>query len=152
MAINPGNGSRGDESNSIPEFRNDPSKWMPASYGYSGGFFFETGGSSTPKPRRQSEVKDPAGTLFILNTRMSWPDLGPWMMEVRCDLNGNQVSVSKLGPFVAHNGRIPIIMADGHVKALKLSETVEPVDMWKHHQYSQAALRSLLSRCADEYK
>jgi prepilin-type N-terminal cleavage/methylation domain-containing protein/prepilin-type processing-associated H-X9-DG protein len=151
-AINPETGAKGDESNSLPQYRNKPNEWMPCSYGYSGGFFFETGGSATPRPRRISEVKDPAGTLFILNTRMSYPDLGPWMISYRCDLKGNNAPNSKLGAFVAHNGRIPMIMADGHVKALKMAETVLPNDMWKHRSYSQTALVNLLKQMPDEYK
>ncbi|HEY3267941.1 MAG TPA: DUF1559 domain-containing protein [Armatimonadota bacterium] len=154
MAINPETGAKGDESNTMTAYRNDPSQQMPASYGYSGGFFFETG-SGTRRPRRMSELKEPANTLFILNTRMSYPDLGPWMMNSRCDVKGNIVSTSKLGAFVAHGGRIPIIMADGHVQALKLIQTVQPTDMWKSSDplyNTQAKLMPFANGMADEYK
>lgn len=155
-ALNPENGARGDESNTLPAYRNDKSQWMPTSYGYSGGFFFETGaGGSTQRPRRLSEVKNPAGTLFILNTRMSYPDLGPWMMAYYCDQKGNPSTNHKLGPFVAHAGRIPIIMADGHVKALKLIDTVQPDDMWQSNMtgyQTQTQLMSIAKNMADEYK
>ncbi|HEY3413549.1 MAG TPA: DUF1559 domain-containing protein [Armatimonadota bacterium] len=146
--------NQGDESNTLPQFRNDRSQALPASYGYSGGFFFEDNGSRRII-HHLSDVKDPSGTLFILNTRMAWPDLGPWMMNVRCDQNGIQVSQSKLGPFVAHNGRIPIIMADGHVQALKLIQTVVPNDMWKslNPAYDTSAkLMPIVNGMADEYR
>jgi prepilin-type N-terminal cleavage/methylation domain-containing protein/prepilin-type processing-associated H-X9-DG protein len=154
-AVNPDTGAKGDESNLLPAYRNNKTLWMPASYGYSGGFFFETGGGGAARPRKMSEVKDPADTLFILNTRMSYPDLGPWMMSYYCDTKGNQSSSHKLGPFVAHSGRIPIIMADGHVKALKLIETVQPDDMWKSNMVgyqTQNQLLAIAKNMADEYK
>jgi prepilin-type processing-associated H-X9-DG protein len=34
------------------------------------------------------------------------------------------------GALVAHMRRIPFTMADGHVQALTLTETVRPVDRW----------------------
>lgn len=159
FARNPQTGALGDESNSLPVYRNDKSQWMPTSYAYSGGFFFETGGDGVHvRPRRMSEVKDPAGTLFILNTRMSYPDLGPWMMADKCDLKGNDLGTNgnkKYGPFVSHNGRIPFIMADGHVQALKLIQTVQPNDMWKcgiSGYTTQQQLLVLANQMSDEYR
>ena len=148
----------GDESNSLPQFRNDRTQWLPASYGYNGGFFFESANDKDVRPRKLSEVKDPSGTLMILNTRMAYPDLGPWMLTDKCDLNGVDLTAGgnpKYGPFVAHNGRIPIIMADGHVQALKLIQTVQPTDMWKarDNRYdTQAKLLLIVNGMADEYK
>jgi prepilin-type N-terminal cleavage/methylation domain-containing protein/prepilin-type processing-associated H-X9-DG protein len=161
-AVNPQTGTPGDESNTLPAYRNDKSQQLPASYGYSGGFFFDTGaGDGKTRPRRMSEVKDPAGTIFILNTRMSYPDLGPWMMSVRSNLKGEDKGQNILGqgwfygPFVAHNGRIPMVMADGHVQALKLIQTVQPNDMWKSNMtgyQTQAQLLSFVNRKTDEYR
>jgi prepilin-type N-terminal cleavage/methylation domain-containing protein/prepilin-type processing-associated H-X9-DG protein len=158
-ARNPETGALGDESNSLAAYRNDKTQWMPTSYGYSGGFFFETGaGDGKSRPRKMSEVKDPAGTIFILNTRMSYPDLGPWMMADKCNLKGDDLGVGgnpAYGPFVAHGGRIPMIMADGHVAALKLIQTVLPNDMWKSNMTgytTQQQLVALANQMANEYK
>jgi len=154
MARNPETNALGDESNSLPQFRNNKDEWMPTSYGYSGGLFFSDA-TAAYRPIRTSDVKDPAGTLFILNTRMSYPDLGPWMMDDYCDLKGNTTGTRKYGPFVAHGGRIPIIMADGHVKAMKLIDTVKPNDMWKSKNPAYTSLKvlqNLASQMADEYK
>ena len=160
-AINWETKALGDESNSLPAYYKDKSQHLPVSYAYSGGFFFETGaGNNVRRPRRYRDVKDPADTLFILNSRTAYPDLGPWMMSSYCDQNGNSVSGTspaqrRLGPFVAHQGRIPFIMADGHVQALKLTQTIYPVDMWKSKMtgYStQAELAAIASKMADEYK
>jgi prepilin-type N-terminal cleavage/methylation domain-containing protein/prepilin-type processing-associated H-X9-DG protein len=151
MARNPQTNALGDESNTLPAYKDNPAQQMPTSYGYAGGFFFSDGGRAQ-RPRRMSEVKDPSGTLFILNTRMSYPDLAPWEINAYCDLKGNESTDPKYGPFVTHAGRIPIIMADGHVKALKLIETIQPVDMWKSKDYTQKDLLGLAAKMADEYK
>lgn len=161
MAVEPGgSGVKGDESNTLPAYRNDPSQWLPASYGYSGGFFFEDNGTRRIL-HHLSDVKEPANTLFILNTRMSYPDLGPWMMSVKSDLKGSDLGQNTAnsgwyyGPFVAHSGRIPIIMADGHVQALKLIQTVTPTDMWKSFNpaYStQQQLLAIANNMANEYR
>jgi prepilin-type N-terminal cleavage/methylation domain-containing protein/prepilin-type processing-associated H-X9-DG protein len=148
-------GAKGDESNSLPQFRNDKSQWIATSYGYSGGFFFETGAGGAARPRTLSEVKDPANTMYILNTRLAYPDLGPWMMSSYCDLKGNQSSNRKYGPFVTHFGRINFIFADGHVQAKKLIETVTPIDLWKSKMAgytTQAQLLAIARNMADEYK
>jgi prepilin-type processing-associated H-X9-DG protein len=155
--INWETGARGDESNLLPAYRNDKSQWIATSYGYSGGFFFETGAGGSARPRRISEVKDPSNTMYILNTRLAYPDLGPWMMNVYCDLKGNRATTTgkKYGPFVAHFGRVNFIFADGHVAAKKLIETVTPVDMWKSGMAgykTQNELLAIARQMADEYK
>lgn len=156
FAVDPGTGAKGDDSNSLPAYRSDSTQWLPASYAYSGGFFFETVGGTTTRPRKRGEIDDPAHTLLVLNSRMSYPDLGPWMMSTYCDLKGNTTTTShKFGPFVAHNGRIPVLFADGHVAAVKLIETIQPVDMWKSSQagyQTQAQLLAIAQNMADEYK
>ena len=153
------NGAPGDESNLMPEFYKDKTKatWMPVGYAYSGGFFHESSdGTGREKPRKLSQVKDPANVLFILNSRSSFPDLGPWMMSSRYDINGNQVTTSNYGPFVAHTGRVPFIMADGHVKALKMMETVTPIDMWQSKDpqfgcHTEMGLKARAAQLAKEY-
>jgi hypothetical protein len=54
----------GDESNPLPQFCNDKSQYLPASYGYSGGFFFDDDGVKRII-HHLSDVKEPSGTLFI---------------------------------------------------------------------------------------
>jgi prepilin-type N-terminal cleavage/methylation domain-containing protein len=152
-------GALGDESNVRPEFRNDKSQWMPCSYAYSGGFFHETSGGGD-KPRAISQCKEPADTIFILNSRLAYPDLGPWTMEWRVNpKTGTLLSTTGstagtgYGPFVVHDsGRLVFIMADGHVQSMKLAQTVYPKDMWKHRDYSLATNQSIYSRCAKEYR
>jgi prepilin-type N-terminal cleavage/methylation domain-containing protein len=153
--INWETGAKGDESNSLPAYRNDKSQWIATSYGYSGGFFFETGAGGSARPRRLGEVKPPASTIYILNTRLAYPDLGPWMMASYCDLKGNKATAKKYGPFVTHFGRIPFIFADGHVASKKLMETVVPEDLWKSNMggyKTQAELLTIARQMADEYK
>ena len=153
----------GDESNTMPQYRTDKSQWMPASYAYCGGFFHEAS-SGSERPRRTSEVKEPAGTLFIINSRLALPDLGPWTMDWGTNTSapkhtgeisyGNGANY-KFGAYASHNGRIPFVMADGHVAALKLWDTVYPNDMWKSNVsgYTTAAqLQVIAQRCSKEYR
>lgn len=154
FATNPQTGAKGDESNALPAYRSDKAQWLPASYGYSGGFFGDTTGGAI-RARRLRDLTDPAETLLILNTRMSYPDFGPWMMSAYSDLDGNQSTSPKYGPFVTHGGRIPVILADGPVKSVKLIETVQPIDLWKSNlpgYQTQAELLAIARNMADEYK
>lgn len=146
-------GAKGDESNLNPKFVNDRSKWIPASYGYAAGFFHE-GSSGAERPRKISEVKDPAGTLFVLNSRMGYPDLGPWMMNSRVDpKTGLGISTGKYGAFVSHvGGRLVFMMVDGHVTTMKLMDTVVPTDLWKHHDYPYSQVKGWADGMAAEYK
>jgi len=148
-------GAVGDESNVRPEFRNDKSQWMPTSYACSGGFFHETSGGGD-KPRTLSQCKAPAQTIFILNSRLAYPDLGPWTLNWSVDPRyGTLLSGTggKYGPYVAHdNGRVLFIMADGHVQSMKLIQTVKPKDMWLHRDYNQATVEGWAAGMAREYR
>lgn len=144
----------GDESNLNPKFATDKSLWIPASYAYAAGFFHEgSGGGGKERPRKISEVKDPAGTLFVLNSRMGYPDLGPWTMEWKQTIKGENTSgTSKYGPFISHQGRLVFMMVDGHVTTMKLRDTVVPVDLWKHRDYPYSQILGWVNNMAAEYK
>jgi hypothetical protein len=152
-------GAPGDESNYMPAYiKNIGSKqdWMPASYAYAG-FLYETAATGTvARPRRHGELKNPVDTIMIFNTRMSWPDLGPWMLNYYCDPKTTVASSShKYGAFMQHFGRIPSIFCDGHVRPVTLRETVTPIDMWQTKAYgydSYTLLTATMNQMADEYK
>ncbi len=129
-------GAFGDESNIRGEILRFPSRanWLPASYAYSDGFFRGRMVNGCLQPRLTSELKDPAGTLLLLNTRTGAPAVGPSMLAESgySPETGakDRRYLRRYGVFVAHLRRIPFVLADGHVRSFSSKETVAPLDRW----------------------
>ena len=149
---------QGDLSNLDPEFRTNRAEWLPASYAFNGAVFEEK--NVGDRPRRMDEFKDPSGTIFVVNSRMAFPDLGPWCMGWRVLDPQNLSSYSEnakpgdpgIGPFQHHAGRIPMAMLDGHVETLKLAQTYGANDRWKSERYTAAQIKAWGDGMADEYR
>ncbi|HEY3265568.1 MAG TPA: prepilin-type N-terminal cleavage/methylation domain-containing protein [Armatimonadota bacterium] len=110
----------GDESNVQPTIR-PKSEWLASCYGYNGGFF----PPDTTTLRRLSSVKNPAGTMAIIECRTANPDLGPWTYawtETREGALAANVSSGPLGVFFTHNKRMNITFCDGHTGSLTLTQ------------------------------
>jgi len=102
--------------------------------------------------------------IFVLNSRLAYPDLGPWTMNWRITnyrnyqtptISSGSPNTPGIGPYVQHAGRVPMIMADGHVVTMKISDTVKNLDMWRSGDpaYSNiSALRNLARGTAIEYQ
>lgn len=127
-------GAVGDPSNARPEFQigADRGYWLPASYAYSGGFFATNGNSL---PRRTTDMANPSAVLYIISSRLGGAEIGPEALEQH-GVNPATGAPdphfwNRFGPFPAHLGRIPCVMADGHVRNLTVLDTVAPVDLWQ---------------------
>jgi prepilin-type processing-associated H-X9-DG protein len=133
-------GAFGDPSNIAPQYRGDVlrASWLPASYAFSGGFFGARPVHGRETPRRTTDMERPSDVILIVSSRMGGSELGPEDM-LRHGVNPHSGAPddrfwNKFGPFPAHLGRIPFAMADGHVEALTLIETVAPRDRWQSRQ------------------
>ncbi|MBW3622411.1 MAG: DUF1559 domain-containing protein [Armatimonadetes bacterium] len=116
-------GVEGDESN-----RQFPNRKIATSYAYNGGYFHEARPcpGDAQRPREQSEIKDPACLIIILESRAGYPDLGDWCINGDCAGLAGQ----GLSSFQSHQNRHNWIFADTHAKALKMSQTIFPNQMW----------------------
>jgi len=92
------------------------------SYAYNGQAFDVSNGI------KLSTIQAPAQCLMILETRLEYPDLGPW--TIPWDLSGLPGGFKGEGPFISHSGQCDFAFFDGHVKAMKLAATVNPVWLW----------------------
>lgn len=100
----------------IVDFQNgvDPQQ-HGANYCYNGNFF-------TPA-RSQAEIESPAQLIMVLETHDYWPDLGTWTL-------GWPNPNNPVGPYPAHSNGMNFCFADGHVKWMKLGQTIAPTFMW----------------------
>lgn len=111
-------GVPGDETNSYyPK-----SEHLPTSYAMNGSFFHEAVpacwyGESLVRPRRSSEIERPAQLILLMESRLSFPDLGTWSWHTP------PTDGSNAGAITIHNGAITFLFADLHVKRMKLRNT-----------------------------
>ena len=100
----------------------DASRNWPRSYAYNGAVFHEyTWGNCVPT--RLARIKDPAATLFIVETRGPWGDLGEWALGAPWGPYTFDMKPS-LGAFNVHMGRMNALFADTHARSVKLIETL----------------------------
>ncbi|HLH78886.1 MAG TPA: DUF1559 domain-containing protein [Chthonomonas sp.] len=103
----------GDETN----YAYPSAQWLPISYGLNGSFFNEAippcwYKEPRDRPRRESEISQPAQLILLLETRWSFSDLGDWFIELPGPDSPQQ------GPFQSHNGACNWLFADLHAKHL----------------------------------
>jgi len=136
----------GDESNSLyPE----PER-LPTSYAYNGSFFHEAVpacwyGEKWERPRMLMEVDEPSKLILLLESRLSFPDLGTWFIPGPGPGDGSR------GPFQAHNGACNWLFADLHVKRLKLAATCAG-KMWTGRFVNGADGCAHIEQSAQEYR
>jgi len=121
----------------------------PISYSYNGSMFHENSYRFNT-PTRISRVKDPSGTLFIIESRTTFPDLGPWAWDSNITAYNNQ----QVGPFHVHgNKRMNCVFADTHAKAVSLPETMTQ-DLWKDSRaiYKGDNLKAIINKMHSEYR
>ena len=113
-------GVPGDESNSTWP---NPQDKLPNSYGVNGGAFGHTAGTD---PRSVADFPDPAGQIFLLESRGGYPDLGPWMLTATLGEDSTK------GYFQTHGGKSSCnwLFADTHAKAMTIQQTMSPREMW----------------------
>ena len=130
----------------------EESKNYPISYSMNGAYFHEYAyGRNGVRPPTLSRLKDPVGTLFVLESREPYPDLGPWCIPWTYWVRPND---AKMGAFHHHNGRMNAVFADTHAQSIKLADTCMK-DMWKSQDpmYSPENLRTtVINQIRPEYR
>ncbi len=139
------NDAEGDETNVYYP----ASQHLANSYAYNGSFFHEGVpacwyGEPWERPRWLTEIDAPANLIFMLESRMSYPDLGGWM------ITGGGPNNGAVGAFQTHNGMCNWLFADQHAKRVKLGATCTN-RMWTDRYVDRAGSCDHLDRMNDEY-
>ena len=98
----------------------------PISYAYNGGSFWEFLPDGTYGARTDADIKDPVATILVLESKAGNPDIGPWILD-----DGAQALQDSW--FNTHGGTMNWLFADTHAKAMRMSQTMSPQEMW-HNQ------------------
>jgi prepilin-type N-terminal cleavage/methylation domain-containing protein len=123
--------------------------YLPISYAMNGSYFHEAipacwNGESIVRPRQMAEINAPSNLIFLLETRLLYPDLGSWNFGIR-------MKDSEKGPVQTHLGMSNFLFADMHVKALKLTKTCTE-KMWSDTQIPKLDGCQSISNWSSEYK
>lgn len=126
-----------------------PKDYLPLSYAYNGNFFHEAippclYGENLERPRSMPEIDNSSNLIFLLESRLGYPDLGSWFLNMSSGQNGS-------GPFQSHNSQSTFLFADMHVKHLKLAATCVR-KMWTDSRPDVPGGCERLEQLPDEYK
>ena len=107
---------------------------FPISYGYNGLIFFEyfRNGAGC----KMSQIRDSSRTIYVLETRGTYPDLGPWMLNDNDNTSPGRdphVYDAKrgMGFFQIHTSkRANWLFCDLHTAALTVPQTCVPHNLW----------------------
>jgi len=106
---------------------------FPISYAYNG-CVFHAATMDESKGRKQSEITEPTRTIYILESRGRWPDVGPWWLlysEGTATGDIGAYPVAGKGQFQVHIGRqMNWLFCDLHVAAMTVQRTCSPRNMW----------------------
>jgi prepilin-type processing-associated H-X9-DG protein len=106
------NGCAGDDSNCVGKNKDVPDRQIALGYSYNGAFFHEMYGQ-----REVGDVADPPHLILIAESSSSYPEIGDWACT----------SVFE------HPGKISNwLFIDGHVKTLKITQTLKPIYLWRN--------------------
>jgi prepilin-type N-terminal cleavage/methylation domain-containing protein len=125
----------------------------PISYSYNGSMFHE---NSRPggAPTTIMDVKDPSGTLLVVESRGQWPDLGVWgLWEAGSGQPYRAYLNPKLGAYQIHDKRMNGVFADTHAKSVSMKQTLDE-DMWKDSrpEYQGNNLKAIYNKMLAEYR
>ena len=93
----------------------EAAKRTPRSYAYNGAYFHEYAYGRLGRPAQLGKLKDPSGTILILESRDKMPDLGPWA-------TWSYYKDTRKGMFNVHRGMMNVVFADTHAKSIKLQK------------------------------
>ena len=126
-----------------------PKDYLPLSYAYNGNFFHEAippclYDEPRERPRYLAEIDRDSNLIFLVESRLPYPDIGNWFIPVSTGPNGS-------GAFQSHNAQCNFLFADLHVKRLKLAATCAG-KMWtdRYPDYPDACQN--LDQLALEYR
>ncbi len=94
-----------------------------------------------------ASITAPSNIMMHVETRMWWPDLGPWILDPWYEDNwllGWGWPAGK-GMFSSHNGMLNWSYCDGHVKTKKLASTIAPNYEWQDPPPSDNTIKTYLS-------
>ena len=94
--------------------------------------------------RRISEIGAPSNLIFLLESRLPYPDIGSWIFLSGKDQNG-------LGYYQSHNSGINFLYTDIHAKKLKLAATCTG-KMWTDDYPDGSDSCQHLDRLPEEYR
>jgi len=154
--------------------------WMPPSYavnshviGFANGC--SAGCANTPPGiDGMAAIDKPADTIEVVDSRSGWTDTKVLFANVNVSTcmgtqpagtyQGNNwpayhdpvvagVCPNCIGAYQAHQGRINMIFFDGHAKAEKLAQTMQPNDLWDADpvQYTNGVLQAEMNGIPTEY-
>lgn len=126
-----------------------PSEYLPLSYAYNGNFFHEAippclYGEKLERPRSLPEIGNSSSLIFLVESRLYYPDMGTWFLSMGTGLDG-------LGAFQSHNGQCTFLFADLHVKRLKMAATCT-AHMWTDGRPDVPGGCDNLEQLTDEYR
>lgn len=110
----------------------DESGDFPISYAYNGAIF--QGAGLDHVGRDMSSIAEPSRTIYMLETRGLWPDVGPWWLPYdEASAKGNVLAYCApgKGQYQIHMGkRANWLFCDLHVATLTIPQTCSPRSMW----------------------
>ncbi len=127
---------------------------IPVSYGLNGMCFHEgipTTWGEENRGREAAELKEPAGLIFVGESRNRHPDLYPsWILDT---IGGGK------GKMQTHGKGANFLFADTHAKWHKLGQTFSPKEMWTNpsdprtgNVWTQKQFEDAYKRMPAEYK
>ena len=123
--------------------------YLPLSYAYNGDFFHEAVppclyNEKLERPRSLPEIQNSSNLIFLLESRVPYPDIGNWFFSFTADPSGR-------GPFQSHNGQINFLFADLHAKRLKLAATCTG-KLWTDSFPDRSSACKDLNQLSEEYR
>ena len=95
--------------------------------------WFTTTDGTTPTPVTPlSQIGSPSKLIVVAETTYGWPDMG-WGIDASCSPFPPTKATdcwNSPGMYLGHTGVGNFLFADGHVKSMKLANTVTPVNLW----------------------
>jgi len=95
--------------------------------------WFSTTDGTNPTPVTPlASIGSPSRLIMVAETTYGWPDMG-WGIDASCSPFPPTKSTdcwNSPGIFAGHSGIGNFLFADGHVKAMKLANTLTPVNLW----------------------
>jgi len=145
-------------------------EWMPASYDVNSAVIgFANGNCNDPVNTPQgddslAQIDAPANTIEVVDARSGWgdtrisqvglPESQAWVGNNQDPTNyqgGKFPAFGAEGVYQVHQGRVNLLFADSHAKAMKLAQTAFPDDLWVSG-FSLAQRQGFFSTLQNEYK
>ena len=110
----------------------DQTREFPISYAYNGLIFHEHWTDNWDnQTRKMSTIRDPRRSIYILETRSYFADLGPWILAYGDDPACQYDAAAGLGYIHVHaSKRANWLFCDLHAASLTVPQTCVPSNLW----------------------